>query len=132
MKLGQLQGTQEEITDFIQNNGLNVKDYFLMPDPTIKAVWLVIPAFLFFATFGVLTLLESLNAGQQKFVFLIGCAASVWLATVVHLRFKHTIATCIVVIGCLLIMLVGLGDMSPTQMYEEIKSFQNSKADSAR
>ena len=124
MKLGPIEGTKEEITGFFQDNGLNAGDYFQLPEAPIKTVWFVLPALCVVATFGALTLLGPLSTGQQRFVFLIGCAALVWLTTVVQLRFKHAWASGIVAIGGLLLMLIALGDISPTQMLNEVRSFR--------
>ena len=124
MKLGPIEGTKEEITGFFQDNGLNAGDYFQMPEAPIGTLWLVVPTLCVVATLGALTLLESLKQGQQTFLFLIGCMAIVWLATVIQLRFKHAWATGIVVIGGLLLMLVALGAISPTQMLNEVKSLR--------
>lgn len=124
MRLGPIEGTKEEITGFFQDSGLKASDYFQMPEAPIGTVWLVVPALFIVAAFGVLTLLGPLKQGQQTFIFLIGCMALIWLATVIQLRFKHAWATGIVVIGGLLLMLVALGDISPTQMLGEVKSLR--------
>ena len=124
MKLGPIEGTKEEITGFFQDNGLKASDYFERVETPIKTAWLLLPALCIVATLGALTLLPSLSTDQQTFIFLIGCAALVWLATVVQLRFKHAWATGIVAIGGLLLMLVALGVISPAQVLDEVKSFQ--------
>lgn len=124
MKLGPIEGTKEEITGFFQDNGLKASDYFQTPEDPIETLWLFVPALCVVATLGALTLLESLKQGQQTFIFLIGCMAIVWLATVIQLRFKNAWATGIVVIGSLLLMLVALGAISPTQMLNEVKSLR--------
>ncbi len=124
MKLGPIEGTKEEITGFFQDNGLNAADYFQRPEAPIKAVWFVLPALCVVAAFGALTLLGPLSTGQQTFIFLIGCAALVWLATAVQLRFKHAWATGVVAIGGLLLMLVALGDIAPAQMLNEVKALR--------
>ena len=82
------------------------------------------PSFLIVLAFGALTLIETTNVGQKTFAFLIGCSALVWLTTIIQLRFKHVWATAIVGVGGLLLMLVALGAISPTQMLEEVKSFR--------
>jgi tellurite resistance protein TehA-like permease len=124
MRLGPAEGTKEEITGFFQDNGMKASDYFQMPKAQIKPVWLVISVLCIVAMLGALTLLESLSTGQQTFVFLVGCAAVLWLAIIVHLRFKQAGVTGIVAIGGLLLMLVALGVITPTQMLNEVKSFR--------
>ena len=124
MKLGPIEGTKEEITGFFQDNGLNAMDYFQLPETPIKAVWFVLPSLCVVATIGALTLLMPPSTDQRTFVFLIGCAAVVWLATVVQLRFKQAWATGIVVMGGLLLMLVALGVVAPAQMLDEVKALK--------
>ena len=124
MKLGPIEGTKEEVTGFFQDNGLNVKDYFQMPETPIGVVWIVIPAIPMIIALGTLTLIGPLSTGQKMFAFLLGCAALVWLTTVIQLRFKHAWATGIVAIGGLLLMLVAIGAISPTQMLNEANYFR--------
>jgi hypothetical protein len=95
-----------------------------MPMAPIKVVWCAIPALLMVISLATLTLVESLSTGQNMFVFLVGCAALVWLSTVIQLRFKHAWATGIIAIGGLLLMLVALGVILPAQMLNELKSFR--------
>ena len=122
MKLGPIEGTKEEITGFFQDNGLKASDYFQMPEPPLRSAWLVPPTICIVFAIGALTLLGSLSSGQQKFAFLLGSFASVWLATVIQLRYKQAWATSMVVILCLLLMLVAFDAVSPTEMLGAVKS----------
>jgi hypothetical protein len=122
MKVGPIEGTKEEITGFFQDNGLKVSDYFQLPEAPLKAVWLVLPAFLIIVALGILTLAEPLSTGQRMFVFLVGGTATIWLAVGVQLRFKNSWATGIVAIGGVLVLLVAHGDLSPMQMFNEVRS----------
>jgi hypothetical protein len=65
MKLGPIEGTKEEITGFFQDNGLNAGDYFQIPEPPIKSVWLVIPAACVVVASGTLTLLHVGMVGDR-------------------------------------------------------------------
>jgi len=124
MKFGPVEGTSEEIKNFFQDNGLKATDYFAPPESPITTIWFVIPSACVVVALGVLTLLAPWSAAQATFIFLVGCAASIWLSVNIQLRFKSGWATGIVVIGCLLLMLVALGTVTPLQMLEEIKSFR--------
>ena len=124
MKLGPIEGTREEITGFFQDNGLKASDYFQVPEAPIRTLWFIVPAFCTIAALGALTILEPLKEGYRTFIFLIGCMTVAWLALVIQLRFRNNWATGIVVFGGLLLMLVALGAISPTQMFNEVKSLQ--------
>lgn len=124
MKFGPVEGTSEEIKNFFQDNGLKATDYFAPPESPIKTIWFVIPSACVVFALAVLTLFTLPSAAGATFTFLVGSAASLWLAVNVQLRFKSAWATGIVVIGCLLLMLVALGAVTPLQMLEEFKSLR--------
>lgn len=124
MKVGPAEGTPEEIEDFFQNNGLNPADYFVRPDSPIRTAWCLIPGACIVLAIAVLTLLAPLKQGAAMFVFLLGCAASIWLAVIVQLRYKNAWATGVVAAGCVLLMLVATGAVTPSGMLEEVKSFR--------
>ncbi len=122
MKFGPMQGTPERIKNFFQDNGLNAADYFSPPGSGIKLIWVVVPSACVICALAVPTWLTRLSPAAATFTFLIGCAAALWLAVTVHLRFKNATATGIVVLGCLLLMLVAFGAATPLQLLEEVKS----------
>ena len=124
MKFGPVEGTSEEIKNFFQDNGLKAKDYFVPPESPIATVWLFVPSVCVVFALAVLTLFAPWSAARATFIFLVGCAASIWLAVNVQLRFKSAWATGLVAIGCLLLMLVALGTVTPLQMLEAIKSLR--------
>jgi len=124
MKFGPVEGTSEEIKNFFQDNGLNAADYFTPPEPPIKTVWFLIPAVFIVCAFAVLTLITPSSKAVATFVFLFGCAAALWLAVNVQIRLKSFCVTGIVLVGCLLIMLVALGVLTPLQMFEEMKALK--------
>ncbi len=124
MKFGPVEGTSEEIKNFFQDNGLKAADFFTPPEPPIKTIWFLIPGLVVVCALAILTLLTPLSEAVATFVFLVGCAAALWLAVNVQIRFKSLWATGIVLVGCLLIMLVALGLVTPLQMFEEMKSLK--------
>jgi hypothetical protein len=124
VKLGPLEGTPDEVRDFFKNNGLNVTDFFEIPDAPIRKRWFVVTSVGFIITVAILVLSPSLSPAQQKFCFVVACSFAIWLAVVVQLRFKSVWATGIVVVGTLLLALVSLGVVTPTQMLDEIKTFK--------
>ena len=123
MKVGPAEGTPEEIKDFFENNGLDAAAYFVRPESPIRTVWCLVPGVCIVLAIASLTLLAPLNQSIAMFVFLLGSAASLWLAVIVQLRYKNAWATGVVAVGCLLLMLVARGAVTPSGMLEEVKSF---------
>lgn len=124
MKIANLEGTTEEIKNFFQDNGLKAENFFEPAEKPIRTLWLVTPAVLVFFSLATLTLLEEASARQQKFIFVVACFFVIWWSAVLQLRFKNAWATGIVAVGCLLLALVALGVVTPTQMLEEVKAMK--------
>lgn len=124
MKIGPIEGTPEEIRNFSQDFGLRAADFFVPPEPPIKTVWLVIPSACVVLDLAVLTLLAPWSASRATFIFLVGCAASLWLVVACQVRFKSAGVTGIVAFGCVLLMTVALGTLTPLQMLEELRSLR--------
>jgi energy-coupling factor transporter transmembrane protein EcfT len=124
MKIGKMEGSPEEIRDFFQNNGLNIADYLERLEPSLKAVWFIVPVILVIASLSWLTLLTPTHAPIQTFVFLIGCGGGIWLAVDVQIRFKNTWAAVFVAVGTVLIMLVAIGMVTPREMIQHLKELK--------
>ena len=122
MKFGPMQGTPAKIKNFFQDNGLNAAEFFSPPESRIKLIWVVVPSACVICALAVPTWLTRLSTATATFTFLIGCAAALWLAVTVQLRFKNATATWPVVLGCLLLMLVAFGVATPLLLLEEVKS----------
>ena len=125
MKIGKLEGSPEEIRDFIENNGLNIEDYLDRPQPPLKLVWLIVPVCVIIVQLSWLTLFAPTSIALQTFVFLIGCGAGIWLAVNVQIRFQSTWAATFVAVGVVLIMLVAIGMLSPAELVQQLKEIRN-------
>lgn len=121
MKLSNLEGTSDEIKNFFQDNGLNAADYFLAPEAPMKLVWLTLPGLCVFLSLSILVLFPNWASELRKFAFVATCFLSIWWAVVLQVRFKNAWATGVVIVGCLLLALVGLGAVTPLQMLDEVK-----------
>ncbi|MEK6760152.1 MAG: hypothetical protein AABY51_10310 [Deltaproteobacteria bacterium] len=117
------EGSPEEIRDFCKNQGLNLDDFFEQPKP-LKLVWLIIPVLLAFVSLIWLTIFSPNNPNLQKFVFLFGCSAGIWLAVSVQMRFKNTWAAVFLGIATFLILLVAFGSVTPLQIFQELKELK--------
>lgn len=121
MKFGPVEGSSEDIKDFLKDNGLDVEKYFQEPEKPIHTVWFAIPAALVFISIGILTLAPIETRGISTFVFLFGCAAALWLAANIQLRFKNIWAAGGVLVGLILFLLVALGVILPADLPTEAR-----------
>jgi hypothetical protein len=125
VKFGQFEGSPEEIKNFFQDNGLKVEDFLNPPEKPIRTLWFVVPSVLVVIAIAAFTVFTPSAAGALLFVFLLGCASSLWLAVNVQLRFKNAVATGIVAVGLLLLLLVATGVLTPKEMLPTIKELRS-------
>jgi len=124
MKIGMVEGSPEEIRDFFQNNGLNIQDYLEKPETPLNRIWFIVPVLLIFGAISLLTLIASVPNPTQAFLFLIGCGAGIWLAVNVQIRFKNTWAAGFIAVGTILLMLVAIGVMAPSELVQQMKDLR--------
>ena len=124
MKMGQMEGSPEEIRDFFQNNSLNIADYIEKPVIPLKPVWLLVPAVILTLAFSSLTLFAPQSSAIKNLIFLFGCGAGIWLSVGVQIKFKNTWAASFVAIGSILIMLVAIGIITPAEMLKHLKEIR--------
>lgn len=124
MKFGNLEGTSEEIADFFENNGLDAKHYFLKVEVPPHLGWVIAPAVIVFAA--VLSIgLDLLSAPRHQWLaFLLGCLSTVWLGAAIQLRYKQSMVTGVAAIGCLAILVVAFGFLTPVEAIEQLKQLR--------
>lgn len=122
MKMGPVEGTTEEVSDFFENNGLILSEYLEKPESPLSNIWLIIPSIIFVTCFGILSLSEIETAKIKIFIFLFGFASSVWLGVSVHIRFKSNRGAGAIILAGLLIMLVALGVIEPREILDHYES----------
>lgn len=120
MKFGGVEGTPEEIKNHFENFGLNPLDYFEKPEDKLSKVWVVIPSVIFVLCFGLLNFVNQIDDKVKLFVFLTGLCACVWTAVSVHIRFKSGWGSGSIIFIGLLVMLVALGILQPSQLLDHI------------
>ena len=128
MKVGSVEGTPEEVRDLFENHGLDLAAYIEKPDTPLQKVWLIIPSVLLVVFFGILSFTNSLPEGGKVFVFLLGFSASVWLGISIHIRFKSAWGAGSIMLAGLLIMLVALGVLAPSEILEHYKTASEANA----
>jgi hypothetical protein len=124
MKIGNMEGTPEEIKNFIVINDCNLQDILNLPEPPLNLLWFVPPVILTIISLSCLTLFRPNSETLKPFLFLIGCGAGIWLSVNVQLRFKNSLATVLVALGTVLIMLVAAGYITPIEIFRSLKELK--------
>ncbi|MGY2295029.1 hypothetical protein ACW9H7_06075 [Pseudomonas yamanorum] len=125
MKIGQLEGTQEEIKGFFEDHGLKVSDFFQPIETKLHYFWIILPGVLLVIFLGCLSLLDTASESQKKFLYLLSCLSSIWMATTIQLRFKNTWATAFVAAGLIILTSVAYGVISPKDVVDEVKTLRS-------
>jgi FtsH-binding integral membrane protein len=125
MKIGDLEGSSEEIHDFFQNNGLKVEDYFQQPQKPIGKFWIVVFGLLVLVSLAMLVLEFSADPKVRKLIFIVSCFLSLCWSATFQVKFKNTWATSFVAIGCVLLALVAYGVYTPEDMFNAIQKLTN-------
>lgn len=118
MKLGQAEGTPEEIKGFLLNHGMDPKLYFEPASAPVNNAWYACPGVLL--AFSVLSLLfcNWLSPAGKTLFFIVGCVSFLWAGGISYLQHKSVWFAGVIVLFGVLIMLVSMGVMSPIQMLE--------------
>lgn len=129
MKLGKMEGTPHEITNIIENNGLQLSDFVERTEEPLSKGWLTAPALLLGLTCVLLVVLNPLQRAYSSLLFLLGFACTAWLTIAVQIRFKNAAATFVAAIAGIMLLLIALGLVEPKESIDMIKSIKGSKAD---
>ncbi|WP_143494871.1 MULTISPECIES: hypothetical protein [unclassified Pseudomonas] len=124
MKMGQLEGTKEEIKGFFEDHGLKVSDYFQPVETNFHYLWIVLPGILLVIFLGGLSLLDSASDSQKKFIYLLSCLSSIWMATTIQLRFKNAWATGFLAATLIVLTSVAYGVITPKDVIDEVKALK--------
>ena len=124
MKFGHLEGTSEEINNFFEDNGLNAANYFQPIDKPIHFAWLVVPALVVVVCVVLLWVTITANPKHQWLCFLLGCLAVVWLGSTLQIRYKQPVVTGFAAIGCLAVLVVAFGLLTPLEAIEQLKAMR--------
>jgi tellurite resistance protein TehA-like permease len=121
VKIGNLEGTPEEIRDLFIATDTQLADYLEKPEDPLKPIWLIVPVLLFACTAIALVIASAVPKSVLLLLFLLGACAVVWLAIVIQIRFKNPWATSVAAVGGLLMLLVAAGFMTPKDTVDAIK-----------
>lgn len=118
MKLGPAEGTAEEIKGFLENNGMDLKDYFERPVKPMNNAWYILPGIVIVFAMATLAFCSWVSPAGKTFLFLIGVVGFLWGAVLTHGQHKSPWLSGGVVIVGVLVMLTSMGAMAPMQMLD--------------
>jgi len=101
MKIGNINGTPEEIKNFLVDNGFRASDFLDLPKK-IELKWITIPASLFIVFSFILWIVNRPSSPIYVFLIIIDISTLCWLTASIHLRFKNFFVS----ILCLFFLLV--------------------------
>lgn len=101
MKIGNINGTPEEIKNFLVDNGFRASDFLDLPKK-IELKWIIIPASLFIVFSFILWIVNRPSSPIYVFLIIIDISTLCWLTASIHLRFKNFFVS----ILCLFFLLV--------------------------
>ena len=118
MKLGQAEGTAEEIKGFLENHGMDPKDFFERPAKPMNNAWYILPGLVVIFAMASLAFCTWVSPAGKNFLFLIGVMGFLWAGVLIHGQHKsHWVAGAVVIAG-VLVMLTSMGVMAPAQMLD--------------
>lgn len=129
MKFGHVEGTHEEITNFCKNMGMNPADYFqpVEAPTTVHAAWIALPIAGVFVTACLMLLIPSMETKYANLLFLASVLCSACAATSVQLKFNNAWATGIVGITGLVIALISINILSPSDIADYLRDYKTEK-----
>jgi len=104
MKIGNIDGTPEEIHNLCINNGIRIED-FLEPSKKLALIWVIIPSSLFVAFSFTLKCANQFAQPLIWLLIIIELLFAVWLTASIHLRFKNKTVT--LICGFIFIVIMG-------------------------
>jgi hypothetical protein len=101
MKIGNINGTPEEIRNFLVDNGFRASDFLDLPKK-IELKWITIPTSLFIVFSFILWIVNRPSSPIYVFLIIIDLSTLCWLTASIHLRFKNYFVSLL----CLFFLLV--------------------------
>lgn len=124
MKVGNLNGTPEEIKDFIANQGLDINSLLNIPPPKPKIYWLIFSVLLFCVFVLIITVFENLSPNYFSLMVLGGFGSAIWMAACLQIRYNNLKLTLLVLFLTLILLLMATRAISLYEAFEYLKELQ--------
>jgi len=131
MKFGNVEGTHEEITNFCKNMGMNPADYFqpVESPTTVHWAWIALATIGVIGTSCMLLLIPNMESKFTNLLFIASMVFSACAATSVQLKFNNAWATGIVGVTGVVLALIAIGILSPSDIADYLRDFKDQKKD---
>jgi hypothetical protein len=121
MKLGPVVGSPKEIKNFIRGSGLNIKDLIEVPARQIPTIWVAVASAIVLAASAISVVVPSIGPSGRVLAFIGGSAAAIWLAVIVHIRYKTAWGASAIIIGSVALLLVSAGLIEPLDVLKHVR-----------
>jgi RsiW-degrading membrane proteinase PrsW (M82 family) len=108
MKIGKVEGTPQEIKDFVGNQGFNPNDY-LDKINKVQTIWIIIPIVLFLILASMLAIWPGLHSTIKIILAFINMLLILWFSCAIQLKYKNATVTTLCFIVTFLILSIALG-----------------------
>jgi len=125
MKLGPANGNAAEVSDLLQNNGLQLEDFMEKPAEGLKTRYIFIPAAIFIIGLLVVVWFGSSSSKEAlTLLYLLTFGGGTWLTVSIQLSVRNGLATFVVAIGALLMLLMADGTFSLQDTADFVKGLR--------
>ncbi len=121
MKIGNVEGSPQEITDFFENNGLDLSALIELPPNDVHWRWVAIPTALTLPEILLLVFAE-LPDNARLFITLLACGFIIWLGNSVKSRWGSWSAI-FTAIAAFLLVAVSAGYISLGEIVVAIREY---------
>lgn len=112
MKIGNINGTPEEINNFLVDNGINAED-LLAPFKRLHIKWVIIPTILFIVISIVLWAVNNLPLAIYGILNILEFLSILWFTAAVQIRFKNIAVSllCLFILSIIFSFCLGVANI---------------------
>lgn len=113
------------VKDLIENHGFKLEDFLEKAPSPLNTRYLVIPGIMFtISTFVLCFFSEVISSNSLKLAYVSSFGFGTWVCASMQIRFKNIVATFCVAIGIIIITLLAIGLISPTDTIGIVKGLK--------
>jgi ABC-type dipeptide/oligopeptide/nickel transport system permease component len=129
MKFGPIEGTPQEVKDYMENNGLDPNKYFEVKNINkISVGWIFGSSLLFLAMIITLTFLNTSSFFLPALLVTIFIA--IFCTAIIHLHYENSWCSTMVGVGLFVLISLAAGFVTPKQAISQILPSVSSQHDS--
>jgi len=121
VRIGNIDGTPEEIRDLCELHNLSVANFIDAPPRRSHWGWVILPAAGIVLVLVIILFAPVLKPRTILICLTLGAGFDIWLASTVHLSFRNTFVTWLVLIGGFVLLLMACGVMLPEDVLDLLK-----------